>query len=493
MIKYQFTTEKSKLDCLVIPLFEDKPFEKTVKQLDEIHLGLFSNAKKLKDFEGKKMQICLLYTSDKLVPRVLLLGLGKQKELNIMGWKQAIGLAVIALQKNKLQKLGFLIPEFVIKKFKAEKIGKETVVAIETANYSFDENKNKEEQIKPIKEVYFSSIEDKNKMKQFEKGIKTGDIIGQCVNYTRYLGNTPPTIMTPTFLAKEAEKLAKEYKQVKSKIINREEMKKLKMGCLLGVARGSREEPKFIIVEYRGSKSKQKPIVLVGKGITFDSGGLSIKTENYMVDMKFDMLGAGVVLGSIKAAAMLGIKKNIIGLIPACENMPGGEAYRPDDILMAMNGKSILVKNTDAEGRIILADALSYASKFKPSQVINFATLTGACMAALGTQRSGLFSEEDRIADKLLKCSVEVGEHLWRLPLGEEYTEEIKSEITDVKNTSDNKYGGASTAAAFLQNFVDYPFAHIDLSSCYTPEKGKPYIRGGANGFGVQTMVEYLI
>lgn len=272
-------------------------------------------------------------------------------------------------------------------------------------------------------------------------------------------------------------------------------MKKLGMGCLLAVASGSQEEPKFIIVEYLAGKKNAAPTVLVGKGITFDSGGLSLKPGDFMIDMKYDMLGGATVLGVLCAAAALKLKKNIIGLIPTCENMPSGSAYRPDDILTAMNGKTVLVENTDAEGRLILADALCYASKYKPKEVIDFATLTGACMVALGNERSGLFTQSEEIAEGLDESARHVGEQLWRLPLGEEYSEAVKAEVADLKNTGGvghPRFAGASTAAAFLEYFTDYPWAHIDLASSYWGPKGKSYIRGGANGFGVQMMVEYL-
>ncbi|MFH1286726.1 MAG: leucyl aminopeptidase [Candidatus Magasanikbacteria bacterium] len=495
MINYKFTDEDSAFDCLIIPMFEGVKFEKTIQELDEVNDGLFSEIEKLKDFEAKSKQQTLFYTGEKSVPRVLLLGLGKEKELTVRAYKQMIGGAVITLQGKKMQVLGFLIPEELIKEFSAKKLGKETMIAIETANYAFDEHKKKDDQVKPLKEVWFSGLEDKKMKDQFEKGIEEGQKIGECVNMTRQLGNTPPTVMTPAFLAKEAEKLAKDFFSIKTTVLSLAEIKKKKMGCLLGVARGSREEPKFIIVEYTGDKAKDRPIVLVGKGITFDSGGLSIKPGNFMTDMKFDMLGAATVLGSLRAVAALGLKKHLIGLIPTCENMPGGDAYRPDDILTAMNGKTVLVENTDAEGRLILADALSYASTLKPKHVINFATLTGACMVALGNERSGLFSKDKEIVEKLKKSSEEVGEQVWHLPMGEEYTEAMKCEIADVKNlggVGGDRYAGASTAAAFLEYFTDYPFAHIDLSCSYYGGKGKSFIRSGANGFGVQTMVEYL-
>ncbi len=502
MITYTCPEQAEKVDCLIVPVWEDKNFDSYTKALDAAHDGLLSHVKKAKDFEGKAMQTSLLYTSDKKLPRLFLIGLGKKKEFNIRTWKHTIGSAVLAMQSKKWKKLALALPKDAIKKLGSKKIGSETVIAVETANYSFDDNKDKKSQVKPVSSVQFVGDFDSKTKSAILKGKNEGKGIASAVTLTRHLGNVPPSIMTPTLLAKYATELSKEYTKVKTKVLSRPEIKKLGMGCFLGVSQGSVEEPKFIIVEYNGTAKKQKPTVLVGKGITFDSGGLSLKPGAYMPDMKFDMLGAATVLGSIKAAAALGLKKNIIGLLPSCENMPSGSSYRPDDILINMEGKSVLIDNTDAEGRLILSDALSYAKKYKPKEVIDFATLTGACVVAVGNERSGLFSKEEKMISKLQKSSKEVGEQLWHLPLGPEFSEAMKCEIADIKNTGNvggRGYGGASTAAAFLEFFTKdkegksaYPWAHIDLSCSYYGGKGKSYIRSGANGFGVQTMVEYL-
>jgi len=504
MISYSFVEEKGKMGALVVPVFEDKKFDTLVKDLNDLHDGLFDDVKKLKDFEAKAKQMTLLYTQDKDVPRILLVGMGKKKGVSIRLWKQLVGQAVVMLQGKKMQKIGYVLPVDIVKMFGAKKLGVETTVAVEVANYAFDSHKSKDAQVKPLKKVWFTSDMDARQKKQFLVGHKDGVSMAEGVNLVRFLGNTPPTVMTPTYLAKESEKVAKRHKKLKIKVLSRPDMKKLGMGCLLGVSQGSQHEPKFIILEYSGGKKGDRPSVLVGKGITFDSGGLSLKPDAYMSDMKFDMLGAATVLGAMHVAAALGLKKNIVGLMPTCENMPSGTAYRPDDILMAMNGKSVLVDNTDAEGRLILSDALSYATmKLKPKEVIDFATLTGACMVALGNERSGVFSKDDKIVERLDKASKEVGEQLWRLPLGPEYNEAMKCEIADIVNVGQvggRGFGGASTAAAFLEFFTKdpktgedvYPWAHIDLSSCYWGGKGKSWVRGGANGFGVQTMIEYL-
>lgn len=483
-------------DALIIPFFEEKGLEALVKTIDKNRHGLISQALETGDFAGKKMQMTLLYTQDKKLPRLVLCGLGSKKELDIRRFKQVVGAAVVSAQNKKCEKVAIMLPESVMSAFGSYRASLETVTTAILASYSFDEYRSKDARVMPITNVMLVGNFDARTKQNVQRGLDEGQAIGESINFTRHLGNIPPTTMTPTYLGREAEKLTKEFPTLKTKILSRPDMKKLGMGCLLGVSRGSSVEPKFIIMEYRGGSKKEKPIGLVGKGITYDSGGLSIKPLSYMNDMKFDMLGAATVIGTMRALAALKVKRNVVGLVPSCENMPDGEAYRPDDILVAMDGTTVHVSNTDAEGRLILADALCYAAKYDPKEVIDVATLTGHCRIALGMDRSGLFSDEEGMVKKLLTSSEEVGEQLWRLPLGEEFDEGIKSEVADIDNSGilngDGRAGGASLAAAFLQHFVKYPWAHIDMSCCYYTPKGKPWIRYGANGFGVETLVEYI-
>ena len=495
MIKYLIKNNFA--GVVVVPVWEKSGLEAAVRDLDKKLGGLLSEMNQAADFEGEKLQMSFSRTADKTVPAVLLVGLGEKKKLDIRAWKQVAGAIIIALQNKKIERATLVLSKELVKKFGAKNIGAQTAVAVETAGYAYDEYKTKAEaKVKEWQELILVgafSAADKNNL---QTGLKAGAVIGASVNYTRHLGNTPPSIMTPSLLAREAEKLGKENSRIKVKVLSRPEMRKLKMGCLLGVSAGSAEEPKFIILEYWGEGKSKAPTVLAGKGITFDSGGLGIKPGNYMNDMKFDMLGAATVLGVMKAAVALKLKRNLVGLIPSCENMPGGQAYRPDDILTAHNGKTVEVVHTDAEGRLILADALSYASRYQPKVVIDFATLTGACVVALGNERSGLFGTDEKLLSKLKKSAGLAGEQLWPLPVGEEYSEAMKSEVADIKNLGGVSglpgAGGASTAAAFLQFFTDYPWAHIDLSCSYYGGRGKNWIRPGANGFGVQTMIEYL-
>lgn len=491
------THQRDQYDVLVLPLFE-KEVRSGLLAFDPGMEPYISGAIE-KDFEGKKLQSMILYGGT-MYPRLLLIGLGKKEALSLAVWKRVVGAALIAAQSKKAETVGLVIPETVVKHLGPRRTGQTTVIAVESAAYAFDDYKNEQEKVAQIETVTCLLSLKGTEKRQFGEGVQDGKTIAEAVNDVRRLGNTPPTVMTPSFLAEYATSMCKGNTKLKAKILSRPDMKKLGMGCLLGVSSGSAKEPKFIIIEYHGAGKGQKPIVLTGKGITFDSGGLHIKPDPYMNEMKFDMLGAASVLGIIKAAAALGIKKNLVGLIPACENMPDGDSYRPDDILRAMNGKTVEIINTDAEGRVILADALSYATmKYKPKEVINLATLTGACMVALGLEHSGLFSTDDSLAEKILESAKTSAENLWRLPLGEEFSEQIKSDVADIKNLGD-RYGGASSAAAFLQFFTldpktgetTYPLAHIDMSSAYVKGKGKPWIRGGANGFGVEALIEYL-
>lgn len=495
MTKYTIQATIEKADCLVLPAFEEGVKGKEIQALDADLAREVGRAFESKDMEGKKLQTLLFFTPKKDVPRVLLIGLGKQEEFTVRRWKEIIGAATRLLQEKKYERLALLLSPTISKILTPKIAGETTVLAAEVAQYAFDEYKNEKSRVKPVKEIMIVFQGDHVALRDIQKGMTDGQIIAEAVNHTRQLGNTPPTIMTPSFLATEAEKVTKKFPKIKAKILSRAEMKKLGMGCILGVSQGSIAEPKFIILEYWGGKKKEKPTIFIGKGITFDSGGLSLKMAAMMVDMKYDMLGAATVLGIVRAVAALGVKKNIIGLLPCAENMPSGSAYRPDDILVAMDGTSVEILNTDAEGRLVLADALCYAKRYNPKEVIDFATLTGACMIAVGTERSGLFTKDEQMQRQLIESGKRIGEELWPLPLGEEFTETLKSEVADIKNVGEMGrpgFGGASIGAAFLEHFTAYPWAHIDMSSCYYGGKGKPWIRYGANGCGVQTGVEYL-
>jgi leucyl aminopeptidase len=310
------------------------------------------------------------------------------------------------------------------------------------------------------------------------------------IRTVRDLGNGPGNLVTPTFIGQRAEAVAKDI-GIKCTVYGRREIEKMKMGGLLAVNRGSAEEPRFIVLEYAPRKAKTH-VALVGKGITFDSGGISIKPADKMEEMKFDMCGAAAVIGTIQAAAMMALPVRITGVIASTDNLPSGSAYKPGDIITTMSGKTVEVVNTDAEGRMILSDALHYASELKPDHIIDYATLTGACVVALGSEATGLFSNNDELAQKLIECGERVGERLWRLPEWDDYKELIRSEWADMKN-SGGRWGGATTAAVFLKEFVNCPsWAHLDIAGTAYAEHETAREARGATGAGVRVTVAFL-
>jgi len=306
----------------------------------------------------------------------------------------------------------------------------------------------------------------------------------------RDMVNSPSADMTPTIIAAKARELAREF-GLKLQVLERSQMEKLGMGALLGVASGSAQPPKFIIIEYR--KGGKKPVIaLVGKTITFDSGGISIKPAENMDRMKDDMSGGAAVLGALRTASALKLPLNIVGLLPATENMPSGSAYKPGDVLRTLSGRTIEIMNTDAEGRLILSDALAYACRYKPAVIVDIATLTGACGIALGNEASGMLGTDDTLKRKIREAGEKTGERVWELPLWEEYYDQIKSDIADMKNTG-GRAGGVITAAALLSKFVQkYPWVHLDIAATSWTEKDRPYTPKGATGIGMRLLTQFL-
>lgn len=472
--------ESEVLPLVVVPVFVG---DKTLKEYPVVS----------EDFDAKFGKTQLLYTDPgNGAARVLLLGLGERKQFTLVRLQRAFGIATIAAQQKKLSVFGVMMHEAFFKKCTPMVLGEHVARAILSAAYSFDSYKSNEDRhVTPIEAVTLLQVPAIRRA-ALEKGLVSGTAIAKAITLVRTLGNTPPMTMTPTKLAEAAMDVAAEFpKTVRCEVFERSQMIEMGMGGLLGVAQGSIEPPKFIVLEYNNASKHAAPIVLVGKGITFDSGGISIKPADKMDEMKFDMLGGATVIGTLWAVAALQLRVHVVGLVPATENLPGGSAYRPGDILRTMSGKTIEVLNTDAEGRIILADALSYAAQLKPRMCVDLATLTGACVVALGTERAGLFSPDTKVANALLAAAEHTGDQVWRMPLGEEYSDAIVSEVADVKNTG-GRDGGASTAAAFLAEFVSYPWAHLDIAGTGWNMKPKPWLRAGATGHGVHLLVEFL-
>lgn len=439
--------------------------------------------------------------------RKIVLGVGDFKKVTprklILIFRRVIATARI----NRIKKIALDINDFAFAhlELKSRDLAELAAVNFEMANFEFVKYKTKPpEGWNFIEEIFITGA----RSRDTQDGLGRGQMIGIEVNETRMLANTPGGEMTPKLLAVGAKKATRGAK-VKTRVLGEREMKKLGMGGVLGVAKGSSEEPQFIILEYFGGKKFEKPIILVGKGVTFDTGGLNLKPSDYMYEMHMDMSGGAAVIHSVVLAARLKLKINVVGLIPAVENMPSGSSYRPGDVLRTMSGKTIEVLNTDAEGRVILSDALTYAQKFyKPHLVVDVATLTGAAMVALGARASAIFATDEKLERMFRELGENSGDYVWPMPLWEEYEDDIKGTFGDVANTGKTRYGGAITAAVFLWQFIKdpstdstnspqassrlaMPWVHIDIAPRMTSVEGE-FLAKGAAGAPVRLLVKLL-
>jgi len=437
-------------------------------------------------FDGRSDESITLLTG---TPRKLtLIGIGKKVTV------RAVRTALYAIgkiaRKQRDTKIAVAVP-LAIPEFDADFATRLIADALGAADYKYDPYITQRKDEKPAgpidAQLIAPSSLDAKRMKALNAEARA---IIEGVRTVRDLGNAPSNIMTATRIAERAAEMAKET-GVKCTIYGKREIERMKMGGLIAVNRGSTEEPRFITLEYSPKKAK-KHIALVGKGITFDSGGISIKPAEKMEEMKFDMCGAAAVIGTIEAAAKLGLPIRITGAIPSTDNLPSGSAYKPGEIITMMNGKTVEIVNTDAEGRMILADALHYASNLEPDHIIDYATLTGACVVALASDAAGLFTPDDELARNLIEAGERSGERLWRLPLWDEYKDLIRSEWADMKN-SGGRWGGAITAAVFLKEFVDCPsWAHLDIAGTAYAENESAREAKGATGAGVRITIEFL-
>lgn len=488
--------ERHKTGCLIVGSFESKEPEGLVKVIDRKLNGMVSKIFEEKDFEGKLNQTRLIYT-DRRIPaeRVLLVGLGKEKEFTIERLRQASGTSSKALKDLGLKRFSTTLANStsVPPLEKGEKGGYEISKAVTEGAilslYDFIEYRTeKRQEIKKVEEII---ILVEREDKDVNSGLNDGIKISEAVNLARDMINHPANTATPTYLAEQAKGIAKKS-GIKCKVLEKADMEKLKMGALLAVASGSDQPPKFIILEYNGGKRGEPPVIFVGKGITFDSGGISLKPSEKMEEMKHDMAGGAAAICAIKAAADLKLSLNIVSLIPATENLPSGKADKPGDVVKSMSGKTIEIISTDAEGRMILADALAYAERYKPKAVIDLATLTGAVIIALGHHATGIMGNDKDLIEVVKKAGGKSGERVWELPLWEEYEEQNKSDIADIKNVG-GRPAGTITAAAFLKKFAsNYKWVHLDIAGTVWEYNGKPYIPKGAVGVGVRLLVEYL-
>lgn len=483
---------KVETDLLILFSYEGE----SIPTFSQIQMNnLLKEMSQKEDYTGKTAQVLSITTKGLIASyKLIVVGLGKKEEIDLYNYQKEVAHAVTLAQSIKAVKIAFLLDDEISKKFKISESIETTVEAVILSSYRFMKYKGDEEkkQIRTLEEVFICLSA--GKIGNFEEAVKYGQLKAQATCYARDLVNEPAAVTTPAFLAERALAISKESEgSVKVKVIEEKEIRKLGMNAYLGVAQGSEEPPKFIVLSYK-PKNAGKKVVIVGKGITFDTGGLSLKPSEAMETMKSDMAGAAVVLSVFKYLPELKIKYEVVGIIPACENMPSGRALHPGDVIKALNGKTIEVLNTDAEGRLTLADAFSYSISFeKPDFIIDVATLTGACMVALGQDVAGVWGNNQDFIEKIQKSAELSGEKIWLMPLEKEYKELIKSHIADLKNISGGRYGGAITAALFLSEFVGTtPWVHLDIAGPAYQENKTELVPKGGSGFGVRMLLEFL-
>ncbi len=488
--------ESQKTSCLVLGVFNDRTLSPSAHRLDahDKSNGFLSNLIKSGDLDSKAAQPLLLHSVPNLLAeRLLVVACGENKELEDNQYRDILRKTICALQSTSVKDMVCTLTELSVKNRDMYWKTRQLVEIFMECTYQFNDFKSKTDiKTHPLLKVTLPSLGGDIEKKSIERGILEGLIISEAVSKTRNLGNTPPNICTPSFLAKEAQALATRFPKIQTTVLDEQQIATLKMGALLAVGQGSIHPPKFITLEYAGHADKTaKPIILVGKAITFDTGGNSLKQPASMIGMKFDMCGGASVLASLEAAARLNLPLNIIGVIPTAENMPGSKASRPDDIVRTFSGQTVEILNTDAEGRLILCDALSYCERYQPEIVIDIATLTGACVMALGRFPSGLFTNHPPLATALLEAGQESGDRCWELPLWEDYQESLSSNFADMANIGNVPEGGAITGACFLARFTKaYSWAHLDVAGTAFRTSGK---EKGATGRPVPLLIQYLL
>jgi leucyl aminopeptidase len=483
--------EKQRSACVVVGVFDNRKLSLSAELIDRASNGYISEIIRRGDMEGKLGATLLLHNvRGTLADRVLLIGLGKERDFRDREFRAAIRAAVKLLNETgSYEAVLYLTEEKVKRREVVWRVEHAVVVAME-AVYRFEQLKSQPTEVRrPLRKLTLS-VPQRSDLTAGEKAAAQGLAIAHGMDLTRDLGNLPGNVCTPTYLAERAQQLATEFPDVQVKVLERKECEELGMGSFLSVSRGSDEPPRFIILEYMQSQRKQaKPCVLVGKGITFDTGGISLKPGADMDQMKFDMGGAGAVLGTLRAVAEMKAQVNVVGLIPACENMPSGHATKPGDIVTSMSGQTIEILNTDAEGRLILADALTYAERYEPEAVVDIATLTGAMVISLGHVASGLFSNNETLARALLTAGDDAYDRAWQLPLWDDYQDALASNFADFANIG-SRAAGSITAACFLSRFTKkYDWAHLDIAGTAWKE-GK---EKGATGRPVPLLTTWLL
>ena len=481
--------EKQRGACVVVGVFESRKLTPSADLIDSASQSLLSDLLRRGDMDGKAGSTLLLHNVPGTVcDRVLLVGLGKEKEFRDKAYCAAIRNTLKALRDTGAQNATIFLTEIpVAKRNTGWRIRQAAMLSLDSA-YRFDQFKSKKnENHSKLRKLAFA-VEQRSELALAEDALLQGQAIAEGMALAKTLGNLPGNVCTPTYLADTALQIAEDH-AIQCEILERADMEALGMHSLLSVAKGSHQPPKLIVLQYKGGEESDKPLLLIGKGITFDSGGISLKPGEGMDEMKFDMCGAASVLGTLKAVALMKLPINLTVIVPTTENMPGGAASKPGDIVASMSGQTIEILNTDAEGRLILCDALTYAERFSPDAVIDVATLTGACVIALGHVATGLFANDDALARELLSAGDEALDRAWQMPLWDDYQDLLNSNFADMANIGGRPAGSVS-AACFLSRFAKkYEWAHLDIAGT----AWKSGAEKGATGRPVPMLAHYLL
>lgn len=480
-------------DALAVAVFKDeKATSPTLKELDKLTGGLIASVIKTEEFKGDVGETALIRFASKgkvKASRLVLIGVGEKNDYKVASVANVAGTATRFVRKRNLKSLA-LMPRC---EGDAGAIAQSAAQGFATSQFELDKYRTKDKNTKSVDHfVLFIEGADAGSMKD---GLVRGIAVGESMNFARDLANEPPNILHPTEMAKRAQSMAKEV-GLKCEILDEAKMQKLGMGSLLSVSLGSEQPAKLIVLKYEPKKSTAKKgelLAFVGKGITFDTGGISLKPGEGMDAMKYDMSGGATVLGTMRAIGLLKPSVPVLGVVAAVENMPDGKASRPSDIVTAMNGKTIEILNTDAEGRLILADAVAYAEKQGATRIVDMATLTGAVIIALGDVNTGIMGNDQELVDDVIACGKEAGENFWQLPLGREYSKTIKSDIADIKNIGPARKAGTIIGAAFIQEFVDKAkWAHLDIAGTAWCDSERPFQAKGPTGVVVRTLLKLV-
>ena len=483
------TADHETSECVIVGLFKSKRPSDSAEKLDKLYRGNFSKFCQQRGLDGSLGQTSTFYPPGQGKHRcVVITGCGKADDFTVSTLQCALAAAMKEVTASNAKEVVNCLVELPVNDADARTKAQLSAIAVEEAVYRYDTTKSKPAKNKPrLRKMKFLAQRG-DELATIREGAKRGKAIAAGMNFAKDLGNLPGNICTPAYLAEQARALAKNTPALHAKVIDEGQMKKLGMGALLSVSNGSPEPAKLICLEYKGGNAP--PVALVGKGITFDTGGISIKPSNAMDEMKFDMCGAASVFGTIKACCELQLPLHVVGLMACAENMPGGRATKPGDVVTTMSGQTVEILNTDAEGRLVLCDALTYVGRFKPRAVIDIATLTGACVVALGHVPSGLMSNDDVLAGELLAAGNRTGDRTWQLPLWKDYQSQLDSNFADFANIG-GRWAGTITAACFLSRFTEkYRWAHLDIAGVAWHSGGK---QKGATGRPVPLLTEYLL